>query len=1056
MGRVVEAFDTQLGRTVALKEVLPKAAPGAARRFVREVQITARLEHASIVPLYDSGTTVDGRPYYVMRKVSGRPLDEMIARAPAFRDRLALLSNLLSAIEAVAHAHRRGVIHRDLKPANILVGELGETVVIDWGLAKVIGEDDADEKSLEPRIPTAADSLQTQLGSVFGTPGFMPPEQARGDELGPRSDVFALGATLYTLLVGKPPVGGKSATEMLEATHKHAIVPVAEAAPGTPPELVAIVDKSIAFEAAARYANAGALAEDVRRFLTGQVVAAHRYTRRERIARFARRNRAVLSVSAIGLAILAVLAWVGVHRIVAERDAANEAKALAQDEKRQVDAANKQLEDHLDDLRVEQAKALVGVNPTKALAALKQVRAGYGKLDAARAVAEQAIARGVAWAIPTGTSAFWYELDQAGARITLASLTGEVRVFDLEARRPVLTRTYRRGVRASWIDGGKSLLVYGPGAPAVIIDPRDGTQQPETLPAMEYGMLDTRGMRILFADAQHAAWLHDFATHETRAIPMAGVRELAMAKDASWYAVADAKELVVYDRDGKEITRRPVGSHVVLFAGARKLATLDDRDIQELELDPAPHWTALKVPLEGTARVLQLAYRADRLIAMSTSAAFLVKTKDTFMRVPGDPGLSWDLVTAGDAAVAIAADGKVHYQTGYAVGELALPTAVANPRVVGREGASRLVVGGDGILVVYDLADFLPRTASTDHGGNVAFVDDDLVILHDQSPEWSWYDVAKDKVTAVPVPAWGWGESYLIDVDRERRALRSTTDRSGTHLSIARPEKPEHEVWRGPMTSALHGPRAAALIPGDAVAFGDGARVLTATGSEDAREVVKIDGNVIAVSRLGRLRYAALSARGELARGNVGGGDVERSHVDLGDTALLAADRDGHAIVATGKQLFVWDKDVHELAHVDQPIIWMAAVDGGIAVELADRRIVLVPASGAVRRLMTVGARPPAVSADGRVLVGSGNSAIVEIVELPSGASWSMSLLYGAPDKQLALSPTTRKLAAAGGGLAMWVLPEPRGSLGDWLGELTNACISGDVLAWPWENKCSP
>jgi hypothetical protein len=81
---------------------------------------------------------------------------------------------------------------------------------------------------------------------------------------------------------------------------------------------------------------------------------------------------------------------------------------------------------------------------------------------------------------------------------------------------------------------------------------------------------------------------------------------------------------------------------------------------------------------------------------------------------------------------------------------------------------------------------------------------------------------------------------------------------------------------------------------------------------------------------------------------------------------------------------------------------------------------------------------------------------MVEVVELPSGASWSMSLLYGAPDKQLALSPTTRRLAAAGAGLAMWTLPEPRGSLGDWLGELTNACLSGDVLAWPWENKCSP
>src|SRR5260221_5685570 len=198
MGRVVEAFDTQLGRAVALKEVLPRAGESVDRRFQREVPITARLEHASIVPRYDAGTMPDGRPFYVMRRVTGRPLDELITRARDLPERMALLPNLLAAMDAVAHAHRRGIIHRDLKPANILVGELGETVVIDWGLAKVVGEnviDEAEPEITEPLVPTAADSLKTQVGSVFGTPGFMAPEQARGEELGPRSDVYALGAT---------------------------------------------------------------------------------------------------------------------------------------------------------------------------------------------------------------------------------------------------------------------------------------------------------------------------------------------------------------------------------------------------------------------------------------------------------------------------------------------------------------------------------------------------------------------------------------------------------------------------------------------------------------------------------------------------------------------------------------------------------------------------------------------------------------------------------------------------------------------------------------------
>src|SRR5512139_3939666 len=249
MGRVVEAFDIQLGRVVALKEVLPKAGVASARRFEREVALTAKLEHPSIVPLYDSGTTQDGRPYYVMRRVSGRPLDELMLRSRKLDERLALLPAVQSAIDAVAHAHRRGVIHRDLKPANILVGDLGETIVIDWGLAKVVGEDD--DPATRDSLPS--DSLQTQMGSVFGTPGFMAPEQARGDEMGTGGDVYALGATLYQLLAGTPPHSGNSATAVIEKTLKHQMKPLAEIAPGAPAELVTIVNKALSMEPEHRY-----------------------------------------------------------------------------------------------------------------------------------------------------------------------------------------------------------------------------------------------------------------------------------------------------------------------------------------------------------------------------------------------------------------------------------------------------------------------------------------------------------------------------------------------------------------------------------------------------------------------------------------------------------------------------------------------------------------------------------------------------------------------------------------------------------------------------------
>jgi serine/threonine protein kinase len=367
MGRVVEAYDTHLQRTVALKEVLPKMA-NIDRRFQREVRITARLEHASIVPLYDSGRLADGRPYYVMRKVTGKPLDQVIARARTHEARIALLPNMLSAIDAIAHAHKRGVIHRDLKPQNILVGELGETVVIDWGLAKVLGDgDEPVHDSLEPRLPSAADSLQTQVGSVFGTPGFMAPEQARGDDLGPQGDVYALGATLYQVIVGKPPFGGTSATDVISSTLRHRLEPVARAAPGTPPELVTIVEKALAFEPENRYPDAGALAEDVRRFLTGQLVASHQYTPRQRVSRFVRRHRAALTVAALAFVGIAALAVVSIRSIVHERDTATSASAEAGRQRAYADQRARESRERADQLLLLHSRSLLEINPTQAM-----------------------------------------------------------------------------------------------------------------------------------------------------------------------------------------------------------------------------------------------------------------------------------------------------------------------------------------------------------------------------------------------------------------------------------------------------------------------------------------------------------------------------------------------------------------------------------------------------------------------------------------------------------------------------------------------------------------
>lgn len=203
LGRILKVKDVRLGRIVALKEMLGDSAKAYAR-FAREALLTARLEHPAIVPIHEIGRWPSGEPFYAMKLVSGRSLREVIHATRTLGERLALLPNAIAVADAIAYAHSVGVLHRDLKPANVLVGAFGETVVIDWGLAKDVREAHGSSPAdLDPALPDG-DSL-TVMGAVLGTPQYMPPEQARGLPVNERADVYALGALLYEVLAGAPP-----------------------------------------------------------------------------------------------------------------------------------------------------------------------------------------------------------------------------------------------------------------------------------------------------------------------------------------------------------------------------------------------------------------------------------------------------------------------------------------------------------------------------------------------------------------------------------------------------------------------------------------------------------------------------------------------------------------------------------------------------------------------------------------------------------------------------------------------------------------------------------
>jgi len=339
LGRVYHARDLYLDRQVAVKELIDPGEP-AQRRFVREALITARLQHPSIVPIYDAGQSVEG-PFYAMKLVAGRSLADALAETKTLDQRLALLPSVIAVADAMAYAHSERIIHRDLKPQNVLVGDFGETVLIDWGLAKDLNAKDA--PSAGPYRAASA-STETMDGAVMGTPAFMAPEQAvAGEDVDERADVYALGSMLYFLGAGVPPHGGRSIDEILVKVVAGDVLPLREREPRIPVDLAAIVTKAMAHDPAKRYRTARELSDDLHKFQTGKLVGAKTYTAGERVRRWLRRNRRIVAVAGVALAILVGYGGWSLQQIFAERqraeDQAARAVASANEAAKQRDAA---------------------------------------------------------------------------------------------------------------------------------------------------------------------------------------------------------------------------------------------------------------------------------------------------------------------------------------------------------------------------------------------------------------------------------------------------------------------------------------------------------------------------------------------------------------------------------------------------------------------------------------------------------------------------------------------------------------------------------------------
>jgi WD40 repeat protein/tRNA A-37 threonylcarbamoyl transferase component Bud32 len=589
LGRVMRARDRELGRTVAIKELLRRGRV-AELRFLREALITARLEHPAIVPVHEAGRWPDGTPFYSMKLVAGRPLRDLIDDARTTDDRLAarlaLVPHVVAVADAIAYAHAQRIVHRDLKPSNVIVGDYGETVVIDWGLAKDLSIGEREDVADPYRAPAWPEV--TEAGAVMGTPAFMAPEQARGEPGDERADVYALGAMLYAVLAGQSPYQGTRSTDIVRAVVDGPPTPLAELAPGAPADLVAVAAAAMERDAGRRLGSARAFADELRRYLRGQQVLSHRYSVAEKILRWTRRHRELSAAVAVGLVVLAAVGAAAVSRIVHERDSADH-------ERRRAESALADARDQREALVLGHARVQAERDPTAALAWL----AAYAGADVTKA---QELA-----AMAVGRAAATFSRNRGGVRV------GEAAVLSFDPPHVVtigpdrIVRGWRAGVTApTVIDthvGGVGSIALAPsvhGEAAYARDGRvhvigaDGTRRATiALPDVQSMAFSVDGQRLVAAGrgGEVVTLDHDRETR-VRLPDVAGRLHRAIASDdGTAVAACDEHGHLWYARAGQPwLDLGPcslrLGSNLAFSRRGTQLASTRDDGVDIHDLDP--------------------------------------------------------------------------------------------------------------------------------------------------------------------------------------------------------------------------------------------------------------------------------------------------------------------------------------------------------------------------------------------------------------------------------------------------------------------------------------
>ncbi len=1029
MGRVIEAFDQRLGRTVALKQTLD-GSDAIRQRFAREVAITARLEHPSIVPVYDAGT-VDGEPFYVMRKVAGAPLDARVRAAGSLDRRLLLVPHVLAMADAIAHAHQRGVIHRDLKPSNVLVGELGETIVIDWGLAKQVGEADAHVVT----TTAAPGVLETRAGAVFGTPGFMAPEQADAEPTDARTDVYALGACLFYVLAGRPPFVGAE-DDVLAQTRRGTLPELALLAPGVPPDLVTIVGKALARAPADRYLDGGGVAEELRRFLGGQLVASHRYGARQRVTRWLRRHRALVVAVAAGTAIAVVVGATSLQRVLT----AQASTQVALDAERE----------RGDELVIAQAAAYLDTDPTRAVATLQHLRPESPRWPTLVPLLADATARGIAVGYPGhGAAAEVSFAPGAGPPRLLSSGGGTVRLIEPQARRVTTLVDNRPTALAMW--AGDLVVLTGADREggAEVLDPKTMARAPLAWP-QPLRTIDAAGGVVALVDLTGQT-----ATLDVTTLPLAAPRLVPHAAPATEGYLSPTGRWLVLRGPGTQIFERTAatwqlvaergpGHGTPAFAADGSRVALIEDAVVELALPAATE--AHRCAQDGTVR--ELAYVGPDLVAVQgaltlqvaqcTAAGALARVLETDLAAHATAGGAYDyphpVAAAGGLLAVMAATRTIAIGLPAFRRELRAPLDVLG---IALDPSGRWLVGTSmSEVLVWDLAASRDRTTDLAGAGfdGIAFFDAHALVVSRTDGDMRALELRD--VTAEPfaiAAAEPLGRVALeneIDVAGDGAAV----DRGGAHATA--------RVLRPAVTGAT-----------------------AATTLADGRLVTGTAAGTIAVGdhALGALPgpITQLTARaGWLAARSPTGlwrsdpaGHLETAGIARAGSLVFGAA--GTLYVVTEHELYAWPAQGapgRVAAFADATDSSHETSDGAVAVTTADGSLVLYdPALQRVRTLFHANLRRGlpryAFARNGAVAAAELDDGVAA-VDLRTGAHWMIAphLHFDA----LALSPDgTVLLAIAGGRVHRFDVRVPAPSPA-WVRAATNALAPAGAGELGW------